>query len=78
MSLRINDSAPDFAAETTQGNVRFHGQPLKRFPARDRSEHLVPPRGEDRLEQPEVRLVIVDHEDADLAGCHHPGARGSR
>src|SRR5437660_10799819 len=24
MSLRINDSAPDFAAETTQGNVRFH------------------------------------------------------
>jgi alkyl hydroperoxide reductase subunit AhpC len=24
MSLRINDSAPDFTAETTQGNVRFH------------------------------------------------------
>jgi thioredoxin-dependent peroxiredoxin len=24
MSLRINDSAPDFVAETTQGNVRFH------------------------------------------------------
>src|SRR5438477_10796900 len=24
MSLRINDSAPDFAAETTQGNIRFH------------------------------------------------------
>jgi alkyl hydroperoxide reductase subunit AhpC len=24
MSLRINDSAPDFAAETTQGSVRFH------------------------------------------------------
>src|SRR6476620_3540160 len=24
VSLRINDSAPDFAAETTQGNVRFH------------------------------------------------------
>ena len=24
MSLRINDSAPDFAAETTQGKVRFH------------------------------------------------------
>jgi len=24
MSLRINDAAPDFAAETTQGNVRFH------------------------------------------------------
>ena len=24
MSLRINDSAPDFAAETTHGNVRFH------------------------------------------------------
>ena len=24
MSLRINDPAPDFAAETTQGNVRFH------------------------------------------------------
>jgi alkyl hydroperoxide reductase subunit AhpC len=24
MSLRINDSAPDFDAETTQGNIRFH------------------------------------------------------
>ena len=24
MSLRINDSAPDFTAETTQGNIRFH------------------------------------------------------
>jgi thioredoxin-dependent peroxiredoxin len=24
MSLRINDSAPDFTAETTQGNVRFY------------------------------------------------------
>jgi alkyl hydroperoxide reductase subunit AhpC len=24
MSLRISDSAPDFAAETTQGNIRFH------------------------------------------------------
>ncbi len=24
MSLRINDTAPDFAAETTQGTVRFH------------------------------------------------------
>src|SRR5438105_2336654 len=24
MSLRINQSAPDFAAETTQGNIRFH------------------------------------------------------
>jgi thioredoxin-dependent peroxiredoxin len=24
MSLRINDSAPDFVAETTQGTVRFH------------------------------------------------------
>src|SRR5881227_4239551 len=24
MSLRINDSAPDFAAETTEGNIRFH------------------------------------------------------
>ena len=24
MSLRINDSAPDFAAETTHGNIRFH------------------------------------------------------
>src|SRR6266496_3312623 len=24
MSLRINDAAPDFAAETTQGNIRFH------------------------------------------------------
>jgi len=24
MSLRINDSAPDFTAETTQGNVQFH------------------------------------------------------
>ena len=24
MSLRINESAPDFAAETTQGKVRFH------------------------------------------------------
>jgi thioredoxin-dependent peroxiredoxin len=24
MSLRINDPAPDFAAETTHGNVRFH------------------------------------------------------
>src|SRR5207237_2992722 len=24
MSLRINESAPDFAAETTQGNIRFH------------------------------------------------------
>jgi len=24
MSLRINDTAPDFTAETTQGNVKFH------------------------------------------------------
>jgi len=24
MSLRINDVAPDFTAETTQGNIRFH------------------------------------------------------
>src|SRR5437667_2336744 len=24
MSLRINDSAPDFAAETTKGSIRFH------------------------------------------------------
>lgn len=24
MSLRINDTAPDFTAETTQGNIRFH------------------------------------------------------
>ena len=24
MSLRINDPAPDFVAETTQGNIRFH------------------------------------------------------
>ena len=24
MSLRINESAPDFTAETTQGNIRFH------------------------------------------------------
>jgi thioredoxin-dependent peroxiredoxin len=24
MSLRINDSAPDFTAETTQGKIRFH------------------------------------------------------
>ena len=24
MSLRINDSAPDFTADTTQGNIRFH------------------------------------------------------
>ncbi len=24
MSLRINDAAPDFAAETTHGNIRFH------------------------------------------------------
>jgi alkyl hydroperoxide reductase subunit AhpC len=24
MSLRINDSAPDFTAETTEGNIRFH------------------------------------------------------
>ncbi|HET7100855.1 MAG TPA: redoxin domain-containing protein, partial [Terriglobia bacterium] len=24
MSLRINDTAPDFAAETTQGPIRFH------------------------------------------------------
>ncbi len=25
MSLRINDTAPDFTAETTQGTIRFHG-----------------------------------------------------
>ena len=24
MSLRINDTAPDFTAETTQGTIRFH------------------------------------------------------
>ena len=24
MSLRINDVAPDFSAETTQGSIRFH------------------------------------------------------
>ena len=24
MSLRINDTAPDFEAETTQGKIRFH------------------------------------------------------
>lgn len=24
MSLRINDIAPDFTAETTQGQIRFH------------------------------------------------------
>ena len=24
MSLRINDEAPDFTAETTQGEIRFH------------------------------------------------------
>ena len=24
MTLRINDEAPDFSAETTQGNIRFH------------------------------------------------------
>ena len=24
MSLRINDIAPDFEAETTQGRIRFH------------------------------------------------------
>jgi len=24
MSLRINDTAPDFSAETTQGNIKFH------------------------------------------------------
>ena len=24
MSLRINDTAPDFTAETTQGKIRFH------------------------------------------------------
>ena len=24
MSLRINDTAPDFSAETTQGPIRFH------------------------------------------------------
>ncbi|TIM17205.1 MAG: peroxiredoxin, partial [Mesorhizobium sp.] len=24
MSLRINDIAPDFTAETTQGTIKFH------------------------------------------------------
>jgi len=24
MSLRINDTAPDFTAETTQGKIKFH------------------------------------------------------
>ena len=24
MSIRINDTAPDFTAETTQGTIRFH------------------------------------------------------
>ncbi|MEE8617505.1 MAG: peroxiredoxin, partial [Roseateles sp.] len=24
MSLRINDIAPDFTAQTTQGEIRFH------------------------------------------------------
>ncbi|MDX1644951.1 MAG: redoxin domain-containing protein, partial [Thermoanaerobaculia bacterium] len=24
MSLRINDTAPDFTAETTEGTIRFH------------------------------------------------------
>ncbi len=24
MALRINDTAPDFTAETTQGTIRFH------------------------------------------------------
>ncbi len=24
MALRINDKAPDFAAETTQGRIKFH------------------------------------------------------
>jgi len=24
MSLRINDTAPDFTAETTQGTIHFH------------------------------------------------------
>jgi len=24
MSLRINDTAPDFEADTTQGRIRFH------------------------------------------------------
>ena len=24
MSLRINDTAPDFTAETTQGTIKFH------------------------------------------------------
>lgn len=24
MTLRINDMAPDFEAETTQGRIRFH------------------------------------------------------
>jgi|HubBroStandDraft_6_1064221.scaffolds.fasta_scaffold3541524_2 hypothetical protein len=25
MALQINDAAPDFVAETTEGNVRFRG-----------------------------------------------------
>ena len=27
MALRINDKAPDFEAETTQGRIKFHALP---------------------------------------------------
>src|ERR1700683_1469336 len=40
MSLRINDTAPDFTAETTQGTIHFHewmgcGRPILFSPPKD-------------------------------------------